>query len=470
MLKSEETKNNELVTEQNLSIDWPSHNAHKVECIEQALKNSGTFTDQKAINQQCKDTARIIIDQQQLSSLEELLEKISALPVDQYFIICELTTTKYRQAAPKIHKQLFDIFKLSDLVVADIESFEFISQSTLKTAKNQLEAYNIIKQLGLKQLLLHDSLHNQWLYLSEIAQAKLAHVSSSLMDQHARGSLSAAIACFIHQGKRVCDAIVLAIAYLQQNLSIRESQQLDFSLGAKNLHPALFCWPLTLQHYPQMTTDLCTDALQPFAKTDSLSLGLYPVVDSIEWLEKLLRLSVKTIQLRIKNTADEELDRLIAKASELGKEYKARLFINDYWQLAIKHQCYGVHLGQEDIGESNLLQIQQAGLKLGVSTHSEFEWLRAIAIKPSYIAMGTVYPTQTKPAILIGLNNLRRWNATLKEHYPVVAIGGIKLTNIDEVLNTNVGSVALVTAITLAEDYIEATQRLQDKVNIGGRI
>jgi hydroxymethylpyrimidine kinase/phosphomethylpyrimidine kinase/thiamine-phosphate diphosphorylase len=470
MLKSEDTKNSELVIEQNLSIDWPSHNAHKIDDIEQALKSSDTFSEQKSINQQYQDTARIIIDQQQLSSLDALLEKISALPADQYFIICELTTTKGLQADPIKQKQLFDIFQLSDLVVTDPESFELISGSTIKTSKNQLEAYTIIKQLGLKQLLLADSVHNQWLYLSEIAQAKLLPVSSTLMNEQVRGSLSAAIACFMRQGKRACDAIVLAIAYLQQNLNIRESRQLDFTLAAQDLHPALFGWPLTLQHYPQVTTDLCTDDLQPFAKTDSLSLGLYPVVDSVEWLEKLLKLNVKTIQLRIKNTADEELDRLIAKASELGEKYKARLFINDYWQLAIKHQCYGVHLGQEDIGESNLLQIQQAGLKLGVSTHSEFEWLRAIAIEPSYIAMGTVYPTQTKPAILIGLNNLRRWNATLKEHYPVVAIGGIKLTNIDEVLDTNVGSVALVTAITLAEDYIEATQKLQKKVSIGGRL
>jgi len=470
MLKSEETKNSELVIEQTLTIDWPSHNSHKIDDFEQALKSSGTVTDQEVISLQYQDTARIIIDQQQLNSLEKLPAKISALSADQYFIICELTTTKGLQADPIKQKRLFDIFQLSDLVVTDAESFELISGSTIKTSKNQLEAYTIIKQLGLKQLLLADSVHNQWLYLSEIAQAKLVPASHSIMNEHARGALSAAIACFMRQGKRVCDAIVLAIAYLQQNLSIRESQQLDFTLAAQNLHPTLFGWPLTLQHYPQVTTDLCTDNLQPFSKTDSLSLGLYPVVDSIEWLEKLLKLSVKTIQLRIKNTADEELDRLIAKASELGEKYKARLFINDYWQLAIKHQCYGVHLGQEDIGESNLLQIQQAGLKLGVSTHSEFEWLRAIAIKPSYIAMGTVYPTQTKPAILIGLNNLHRWNATLKEHYPVVAIGGIKLTNIDEVLDTDVGSVALVTAITLAENYIEATQQLQEKMNIIGQV
>ena len=184
------------------------------------------------------------------------------------------------------------------------------------------------------------------------------------------------------------------------------------------------------------------------------------MVDSISWLERLLKLGVKTIQLRIKDTAAEQLEKLIEKAAQLGSLYKARLFINDYWQLAIKYQCYGVHLGQEDLDTTDLSAIAAAGLRLGISTHSEYEWLRAIAIKPSYIAMGTVYPTQTKPAILIGLINLQRWCKTLAEHYPLVAIGGIKLNNIEPVLATGVGSIAVVTAITTAEDYPLATRQL----------
>ena len=180
----------------------------------------------------------------------------------------------------------------------------------------------------------------------------------------------------------------------------------------------------------------------------------------MQWLERLLKLGIKTIQLRIKHTPLPELDLIVKQASLLGAQFNARLFINDYWQLAIKHQCYGVHLGQEDLDDTDLADIQQAGLRLGISTHSEFEWLRALAINPSYIAMGTVYPTNTKPAILIGLDNLHKWSRTLAPHLPLVAIGGIKLDNIQPVLDTGVGSVAVVTAITLAEDYKQASQLL----------
>ncbi|NQZ31800.1 MAG: thiamine phosphate synthase [Oceanospirillaceae bacterium] len=274
-------------------------------------------------------------------------------------------------------------------------------------------------------------------------------------------------------GKRCCDAIVLGLSYLEQisqhylqahPLQPANFSPLYYSESWQKEAPNAFSWPVTLAYFPNLKTALNTQALASFNKTDTLALGLYPVIDSLAWLEKLLVLGIKTIQLRIKEVPAPELDSIVAKAAALGKHYNARLFINDHWQLAIKHQCYGVHLGQEDITESNLEAIQQAGLRLGVSTHSEYEWLRAISIQPSYIAMGTVYPTNTKPAILIGLSNLKNWCQTLAEHYPVVAIGGIKLENIDIVLNTGVRSIALVTAITEAAEYKTATRLLVAKL------
>lgn len=73
-------------------------------------------------------------------------------------------------------------------------------------------------------------------------------------------------------------------------------------------------------------------------------LGLYPVVDSVQWIERLLDAGVRTLQLRIKDQRDEEVEADVVAAIALGRRYNARLFINDYWRLAIKHQAYGVHL------------------------------------------------------------------------------------------------------------------------------
>ena len=100
-------------------------------------------------------------------------------------------------------------------------------------------------------------------------------------------------------------------------------------------------------------------------------LGLYPVVDSVQWIERLLDAGVRTLQLRIKDQRDEEVEADVVAAIALGRRYNARLFINDYWRLAIKHQAYGVHLGQEDLQATDLNAIRAAGLRLGVSTHDD---------------------------------------------------------------------------------------------------
>lgn len=206
--------------------------------------------------------------------------------------------------------------------------------------------------------------------------------------------------------------------------------------------------------------------MQPlaFAKTDH-RLGLYPVVDSVDWIARLLDWGVSTLQLRIKDPQATDLEQQILQAIELGRRYQARLFINDYWQLAIKHGAYGVHLGQEDIQTADLDALRQAGLRLGISTHDAAELAEALALKPSYVALGHIFPTQTKemPSQPQGLINLA---AAVKQagSTPTVAIGGISEERVADILATGVGSVALVSAIIKAADPEQATKRLLQQV------
>ncbi|ELY2592108.1 thiamine phosphate synthase [Cronobacter sakazakii] len=197
-------------------------------------------------------------------------------------------------------------------------------------------------------------------------------------------------------------------------------------------------------------------------------LGLYPVVDSVEWVTRLLDAGVRTLQLRIKDKTDAEVETDIAAAITLGQRYHARLFINDYWRLAIKHQAYGVHLGQEDLQTADLDAIRNAGLRLGVSTHDDMEIDVALAVRPSYIALGHVFPTQTKqmPSAPQGLAQLAAHVKRLGD-YPTVAIGGISLERAPAVLETGVGSIAVVSAITQVPDWRGATQRLLELAGVG---
>lgn len=207
---------------------------------------------------------------------------------------------------------------------------------------------------------------------------------------------------------------------------------------------------------------------RPFPPT-AARLGLYPVVDTVEWIARLLDVGVRTLQLRIKALPEAEVEDDIAAAIALAQRYQARLFINDYWRLAVKHQAYGVHLGQEDLEIADLDAIHRAGLRLGLSTHDDAEIRRALAEQPSYIALGHIFPTQTKvmPSSPQGLDELKRHVDRL-QGISTVAIGGISLDRAPAVLATGVGSIAVVSAITQAPDWQAATRQLLSLAGTGG--
>lgn len=207
---------------------------------------------------------------------------------------------------------------------------------------------------------------------------------------------------------------------------------------------------------------------QPAFPPVPLRMGLYPVVDSTVWIERLLDAGVRTLQLRIKEQTAQQAEAEIVKAIALGRRYNARLFINDFWQMAVRHRAWGVHLGQEDLDTADLTAIRNAGLRLGVSTHDDPEIDRAMGVRPSYIALGHIFPTQTKvmPSSPQGLAQLTHHLARLGD-YPTVAIGGISLQRAPSVLATGVGSIAVVSAITQAPDWRQATQHLLELAGNG---
>ena len=230
-------------------------------------------------------------------------------------------------------------------------------------------------------------------------------------------------------------------------------------------------WPMSRELFPRPLTANHPEvdelgwiskevAVAPFAETDPEKMALYPVVDSATWVERLLALGVATTQLRIKDPADPTLEGQIKQIIAAGEKFQAQVFVNDYWQLAIKHGAYGVHLGQEDLETADLAAIQQAGLRLGLSTHGYYEILRAAEFAPSYIALGHIFPTTTKemPSKPQGLNRLALYHKLIGDAFPTVAIGGIDLARAEKVWRTGVSSVAVVRAITQAEDTRAAVE------------
>ncbi len=272
------------------------------------------------------------------------------------------------------------------------------------------------------------------------------------VNSHGSGcTLSAAVTAAVARGYDLKDALVLAKAYVTQGL--RLSTQLGGGPGAV----AHMGWPTHWWDLPTVSPTLRQTPNKPFPDCDG-PLGLYPVVDTAEWVERLLPMGITTIQLRVKDKQGEALQQEIQRAVEISKRYQARLFINDFWEEAIAAGAYGVHLGQEDLQTADIAAIQAAGLRLGVSTHSYYEIATAHSVKPSYIALGPIYATTSKvmPFDPQGLSQLKHWVELLGEKYTLTAIGGIDTKRARDVLATGVGSCAMISAITQADD-VEAT-------------
>lgn len=179
----------------------------------------------------------------------------------------------------------------------------------------------------------------------------------------------------------------------------------------------------------------------------------YPIFDSAGWLERMLPLGVKLVQLRVKDRSEVETAREIARAKQLCAEADCVLVVNDYWHLAIEEGCDFVHLGQEDLDGADLPAIRKAGMRLGVSSHDEAELERALAAQPDYVALGPVYPTILKAMKWQpqGLDRVTEWKRRLGD-IPLVGIGGISLERSAGVFAAGADIVAAVTDITLNDD------------------
>lgn len=179
----------------------------------------------------------------------------------------------------------------------------------------------------------------------------------------------------------------------------------------------------------------------------------YLIVDSADWIARLLPSGVKLVQLRVKDRTEDEVREEIRFAKALCADAGAQLVVNDYWQLAIDLHCDFVHLGQGDLDSADLAAIKRAGLRLGISTHDEAELARALACQPDYVALGPIYPTILKkmPFAPQGLDRIGEWKRKIGG-IPLVAIGGLNLDRIAGVFAAGADSAAVVTDITLNAD------------------
>ncbi|MFT7224435.1 MAG: hydroxymethylpyrimidine kinase/phosphomethylpyrimidine kinase/thiamine-phosphate diphosphorylase, partial [Cellvibrionaceae bacterium] len=274
--------------------------------------------------------------------------------------------------------------------------------------------------------------------------------SEPVSTAYCRGSgcaLASAIASALAINYSLYDALVIGKMAISQGLRHAYGVESEYGPVSIRQFPNSQCDLPVLSHTPLSRLDT-----KPFADCQPPLLALYPVVNRAGWIKILADAGVTTVQLRVKDLQGETLSKEIEQAVALAKIHRIRLFINDHWRLAIIHRAYGVHLGQEDLDTADTEQIYRAGLRLGISTHCHYEVARAHGYRPSYMACGPVFHTTTKdmPWIPHGIDGLNYWQKLLS--YPLVAIGGINGERFASVAATGVDGIAMITAITEAEN------------------
>jgi len=172
------------------------------------------------------------------------------------------------------------------------------------------------------------------------------------------------------------------------------------------------------------------------------------------------------IQLRAKDLPDDRLFALAVEFVDICRELGSLSIVNDRVDIAVAAGADGVHLGQNDLPVEQARRLQSTPLIVGKSTHSQRELDAACASLPTYVSLGPVFPTPTKPTIDVAgpdyvRRGLERLAGTGVSH---VAIGGITAENVGQVVRTGAERVAVCTAVTNAANPTDACRKLKEKI------
>ncbi|WP_334062786.1 thiamine phosphate synthase [Alteromonas genovensis] len=428
----------------------------------------------------------IVWDPVLFSSSKGALSTLSKDVIKQLLRVVDLVT-------PNTH----ELSNLAGIFIDSEIDNAFEIKSEVKSNRDVRHAAKTLINSGAKSVLVkgghagwqHDATDTYFTESEEIAfsQPRVHH-----NELRGTGCMQAsAIAAFVAKGYSIIDALTLANAYVKNVRDVSSSSYSQSSLTGSRQSvpqvPRLAGFPANKDAFPTVSfiksgayksVDECktgSDAFdkyhyrkheKPFLPLSHTKRGIYPVVDSADWIEKLLPTGVETIQLRIKEDISPwdqtRISKEIQRAVALTKSTSCQLFINDHWQLAIEHGAYGVHLGQEDLFTADIDAIKKAGLRLGVSTHGYAEIQRVKSLAPSYIALGHIFATKTKdmPSQPQGIDRLKHY-VDLCGDIPTVAIGGINKNRCKAVADTGATHIAVVTAITEAPCPHDAYHTLQ---------
>lgn len=166
------------------------------------------------------------------------------------------------------------------------------------------------------------------------------------------------------------------------------------------------------------------------------------------------------VQLREKDSSSLDFYQLARGIKKITDRFHIPLMINDRIDIALAVDAAGVHIGQSDLPAAIARKIMGEGMLLGVSAASVREAVQAQNDGADYLGVGAMFSTDTKTdARLVTKEELQKIRQAVS--LPIVAIGGIKKENAEELCAVPVDGLAVVSAIIAQPDIRQAAAELK---------
>lgn len=189
----------------------------------------------------------------------------------------------------------------------------------------------------------------------------------------------------------------------------------------------------------------------------------------VEEVKMVLNAGCKWIQLRMKDASDEDIKSVAEKIIPLCREADAILVIDDRVELVKELEVTGVHLGKKDMPVAEARDILEGGPIIGATANTAGDIFALKGIDVDYVGLGPFRPTTTKENLspILGLDGYRKIVKEVRDAgviLPIVAIGGITIDDIDDIMATGVNGIAMSGAIINAENPAEYTKAVLHKL------
>lgn len=211
-----------------------------------------------------------------------------------------------------------------------------------------------------------------------------------------------------------------------------------------------------------------SEEAHPATERSSLPSPLYAILDPAQAKDRslfyvltdLLAGGARIIQLRAKDLTSSEFYRLAIEARDLTRRAGCLFIVNDRVDIAMVSHADGVHLGQDDLPLAVARRLMGREKIIGISTHDLAQGEEAEREGADYIGFGPIFGTATKHTgySARGIETLRQMCKTV--NVPIVAIGGVTESNVQQVWDAGANAAAIITDIMGAEDVMEKVKRI----------